>query len=133
MLTISQIEANAEDQDRGRWCDLVDPFTGELIGIRLLIAGPDSATQAAAQLKLADELAAELDEAGRVSAAAREAARLRCLARCILDWQAEEDGKPVPFSFANVLRLLKASKWVQAQADAFAADRRRFAPDRGEE
>lgn len=133
MLTISQIEANAEDQDRGAWCDLVEPFRGERIGIRLLIAGPDSATQGAAQLKLADELAAELDEGGRVSAAAREAARLRCLARCIKDWEAEEDGKPVPFSFANVLRLLKAAKWVQAQADAFAGDRRRFAPDRGEE
>lgn len=133
MLTISQIEANAEDQDRGRWCDLVDPFTGGPIGIRLLIAGPDSATQAAAQLKLADELAAELDETGRVSAVARDAARVRCLARCIIGWDAQEDGKPVPFSFANVLRLLRASKWVQAQADAFAADRRRFAPEGGEE
>lgn len=133
MLTISQIEANAEDQNRGRWCDLVDPFRGERIGIRLLIAGPDSAAQGAAQLKLADELAAELDETGRVPASAREAARLRCLARCILDWEAEEDGKPVPFSFASALRLLKAAKWVQAQADAFAADRRRYAPDRGEE
>ena len=132
MLTISQIEANAEDQDRGRWCDLSNPFTGEKIGIRLLIAGPDSATQGAAQLKLTDELAAELDETGKVAATAREAARVRALARCILDWEAEEDGKPVPFSFANVIRLLKASKWVQAQADAFAADRRRFAPDRGE-
>lgn len=133
MLTISQIEANAEDQDRGRWCDLMDPFTGGPIGIRLLIVGPDSATQAAAQLKLADELAAEMDETGRVSAVARDAARVRCLARCIIGWDAKEDGKPVPFSFANVLRLLRASKWVQAQADAFAADRRRFAPEGAEQ
>lgn len=132
MLTLSQIEANAEDQNRGRWCDLVDPFSGGKIGIRLLIAGPDSAVQAAAQLKLADELAEELDEMGKVSAVARDAARVKCLARCILDWEAEEDGKPVPFSFANVMRLLRASKWVQVQADAFAADRRHFAPDRGE-
>lgn len=133
MLTISQIEANAEDQDRGRWCDLVDPFTGKPVGLRLLIAGPDSETQAAAQLKLADELSEEMDEVGRVSAAARDRARVRCLARCIISWDATEEGKPVPFSFGNIVRLLKAAKWVQAQADGFAGDRRHFAPDRGEE
>lgn len=132
MKTLNEIEANAEDQNRGRWLDLVEPFEGKPMGIRLLIAGPDSATQAAAQLKLADELAEELDEMGKVAAAAREAARLRCLARCVIGWEAAEDGKPVPFTFSNILRLLKAAKWVQAQADAFAADRRRFAPDRGE-
>lgn len=131
-MLLSEIEHNAEDQDRGAWLDLADPWTGRPTGIRLRIAGPDSATQGRAQLALADELAAALDEAGRVSAEERETARLRCLARCVLAWEVTEEGKPVPFNFGNVLRLLRAAKWVQAQVDAFAADRRRFAPDRGE-
>lgn len=37
-------------------------------------------------------------------------------------WEIEEDGEPVPFSTANVLRLLRVH-WVQEQVDAFAADR----------
>ena len=131
-MRLSDIEANAEDQERGAWLDLADPWNGKPTGIRLRIAGPDSATQGRAQLTLADELAEAMNETGRVSAEEREAARLRCLARCVLGWEVTEDGKAVPFSFANVLRLLKAAKWVQAQVDAFAADRRRFAPELGE-
>ena len=61
-MQLNDILSNAEDQDRGRWFDLADPVTGEPTGIRLRIAGPDSATQARARLKLADELA-ELDQA----------------------------------------------------------------------
>lgn len=131
-MQLSEIESASEDQDRGRWLDLADPWTGKLTGIRLRIAGPDSATQARAQLSLADELAAAINDDGKVPAHEREAARLRCLARCVLAWEVSEEGKPVPFTFGNVLRLLKAAKWVQAQVDAFAGDRRRFAPERGE-
>jgi hypothetical protein len=63
-----------------------------------------------------------------VTAEQREKARLNCLARCVLGWEATEDGKPVPFTHANLLRILKVL-WVQAQVDAFAADRRNFQPE----
>jgi len=125
-MQMNDILANAEDQNRGAWLDLADPWTGKPTGIRLLVAGPDSAAQAEAALTLADELAAEMDETGRVSAAARDRARLRNLARCVRDWEVQEDGQAVAFNFANVCRLLGAAKWVQIQVDAFAADRRNF-------
>ncbi|CUU42158.1 hypothetical protein BVIRIDIS_11640 [Blastochloris viridis] len=97
-------------------------MSGTPTGIKLTIAGPDSETSHRAHLALADELAEMADRDGRVSAEHRERARLNCLARHVLRWDIIEDGRPVPFSHANVLRLLKV-QWVQQQIDAFAADR----------
>lgn len=125
-MDLRAILANVEDQDRGEWLDLRHPVTGAATGIRFRIAGPDSATQARARLKLVDELAEQAMDDGRVPAEDREAARLNSLARCVLGWEITEDGQPVPFNHANVVRVLKAAPWVQAQVDAFAADRRAF-------
>ena len=125
-MQLNDILANAEDQDRGKWFDLADPWTGKPTGIRFLIAGPDSATQARARVKLVDELAGLADLDGRISAEAREKVRLNNLARCVLGWEIHEDGEPVPFSHANVQRVLRAASWVQAQVDSFAGDRAAF-------
>jgi hypothetical protein len=128
-MQLNDILANTEDQDRGRWLDLVEPFTGRPTGIRLLIAGPDSSVQARGRVRLSDELTEMADSDGHVGAADRERARQNSLARCVLGWEVTEDGAPVPFSHANVLRLLRAAAWVEAQVDAFAGDRRNFAPE----
>lgn len=125
-MQLNDILSNAEDQDRGRWFDLLDPVTGKPTGIRFLIAGPDSATQARARLKMVDDLAAAADDEGRVSAEAREKCRLNSLARCVLGWEIAEDGEPVPFTHANVLRVLRAAQWVHQQVDAMAGDRAAF-------
>lgn len=125
-MQLNDILADAQDQDRGRDFDLLDPVTGKPVGITLRIAGPDSATQARARLQMIDSLADMADHDGRVSAADREKARLNSLARCVLGWDVKEDGEPVPFNHANVVRLLKAATWVQAQIDGFASDRAAF-------
>lgn len=122
-MDLSEIAAGVADQDRGAWLELADPVSGVPIGIRFRLAGPDSETQARARLKLADELA-DLD--GRVTAEQRERARIACLARCVLAWEIEEDGQPIPFSHKNVTRVLRLALWLQEQVDAFAADRRNF-------
>ncbi|TKA98576.1 hypothetical protein FAZ78_00395 [Cereibacter changlensis] len=128
-LDLADIMANVEDQDRGRWLELVDPFRGQPTGIRFRIAGPDSETQRRARLKIVDELAEMADDTGRVSADAREKARINSLARCVLGWEITEEGGPVPFSHANVVRVLRAAAWLQAQVDDFAGDRRNFRPE----
>lgn len=115
------------DHERGAELELRDPVTGEGTDIRLWIAGPDSDIARRARLALSDELADMVDVNGRVTAADRERARLNALAALVLRWQVSEDGKPVPFSTSNVLRLLRVL-WVQEQVDAFAGDRRNFAP-----
>lgn len=121
-MTLEDILANAADQDRGQEFDLEDPVTGRATGIKLWIVGPDSETAHRARLALSDELADMADAEGRVTAEQREKARLNCLARHVLRWEIFEDKKPVPFSTANLLRLLRVH-WVQEQVDAFAADR----------
>lgn len=125
-MQLNDILADAQDQDRGRDFDLLDPVTGKPVGIVLRIAGPDSATQARARLQMVDDLAELADADGRVSASDREKARISTLARCVLGWDVKEDGEPVPFSQANVVRLLKAALWVQQQVDGFASDRAAF-------
>lgn len=125
-MQLDAIENNAADQDRGLWFDILDPVTGAATGIRLRLAGPDSATQHRAELAMADELAEMANAEGRVTAENREAIRLKALAKCVLAWEIQEAGKPVPFSQCNLLRVLKSAKWLQMQVDAFAADRVAF-------
>jgi hypothetical protein len=124
-MTLDDILANVADQDRGREFELIDLVTGEKTGIKFRVAGPDSETQHRARLALADELADVADADGRVTADQREKARLNSLARCVLGWDIVEDGKPVPFSQKNVLRLLRV-EWVRHQVDRFASDRAAF-------
>jgi hypothetical protein len=126
-MTLDDILGNVADQDKGRELELVDPVEGKPTGIKFRVAGPDSKVQHRARIALADELADMADADGRVSAESREKARLNCLARCVLGWDVTEDGKPVPFTHQNLLRLLRVL-WVQAQVDAFAASRRNFQP-----
>ncbi|SFZ82408.1 hypothetical protein SAMN02983003_1061 [Devosia enhydra] len=126
-MQLSDVTGNAIDQDKGRAIELVDPFTGEATGLRLWLVGPDSDTARRARLALTDELTALADADGRVSAEHREAARLNCLAKHVQRWDVQEAGHPVPFTTGNLLTLLRVH-WVQAQVDAFAGDRRNFAP-----
>lgn len=125
-MQLNDIFADAQDQDRGREFELADPVTGTPTGIKLRIAGPDSATQNRARLQLSDDLSEIADQDGRVSAENREKLRIKSLAACVLGWEIEEDGEPVPFSQSNVIRLLQAASWVQAQVDDFASSRAAF-------
>jgi hypothetical protein len=124
-MTLDEIMSNVADQDRGRTLDLLDPFSGDPVGIKLTVTGPDSNVARRARLRFADELAEMADANGRVSAEHRENARLNSLASLVLTWDAQVDGKPVPFSTAAIRKLLGVA-WVEAQVDAFAGDRRNF-------
>jgi hypothetical protein len=129
-MQLDEVLGNVADQDKGRLLELADPFTGEPTGLKLWIVGPDSDTAHRARIALADELAELSDADGRVSAENREKARLNCLGKHVLRWEvAEADGKPVPFNTVNLLKVLRV-QWVQQQVDAFAGDRRNFAPER---
>jgi len=124
-MQLDEIMNFAADQERGREFELADPVDGTPTGIKMTIVGPDSETAHKARLALSDELSEMADADGRITAENREKARLNCLARHVIRWQITEGDEAVPFNTANLLRLLKV-QWVQAQVDAFAADRRNF-------
>lgn len=125
-MDLSDILANIADQDRGRECELHDPVTGVLTGIKLWIVGPDSKTAHDARIAMSDELMERTRPDGTVSAEDRDRARINCLARLVQRWEISEDGKALPFNHKNVVRVLSAGTWIQAQVDAFAADRSAF-------
>lgn len=121
-MTLDEILHNVADQDRGKELELADPIDGKPTGIKLWIVGPDSDTANRARIAFADELAEMADIDGKISATNREKARLNALARHVIRWEIVEAGQPVPFTTANLLRLLRVH-WVQQQVDAFAVDR----------
>jgi hypothetical protein len=129
MMDLDEITGNAIDQGKGRWCSILSPWTGEPTGIRMLIAGPDSDVQRRSEVSFYDELADATGADGKVSAEARAVARFNMLSRCVLSWEIEEGGKAVPFRHGNVVRVLRAARWIEIQVDAFAGDRSKFAPE----
>lgn len=126
MNDLRAIMNDAEDQDRGREFEIIDPVEGQPTGLKFRVAGPDSRTQRRAQIALYDELAELSGPNGRVSAENRERARINSLARCVLGWDVKQDGEPLPFTFENVVRVIRAAKWIEQQIDAFASDRAAF-------
>ena len=125
-MTFDEILGNLADQDRGVWLDVIDPWEGQKVGLRLLIAGPDSATQNRSRVAMMTELADAADVDGRASFEAREKARINSLARCVLAWEIDPAfGLDAKFGHAAVVKILQVA-WIQQQVDDFAGDRGRF-------
>lgn len=125
-MTLEEIHSNLIDQDRGRWLDVLDPWEGQKVGLRLLVAGPDSATQNRSRIAMMDELSVAADVDGRASFEARERARINSLARCVLAWEIDPTfGLDAKCSHAAVVKILQVA-WLQQQVDAFAGDRTHF-------
>lgn len=68
-MELNDILSGAEDQNRGRWFELLHPVTGAATGVRLLVAGPDSRVQAEALALMTDDLSEAADDQGRVTLA----------------------------------------------------------------
>ncbi|MDP9571464.1 UNVERIFIED_ORG: hypothetical protein J2W66_001949 [Agrobacterium larrymoorei] len=125
-MTHDDLIANLADQERGRWMEVIEPWDGKPVGLRLLVAGPDSDTQRKARVEMADKLAEAADADGKVSFETREKMRLYCLARCVLGWElAASFGLDAQFGQAGVIKLLRFA-WLEQQLDAFAGDRSKF-------
>ncbi|MDP9559759.1 UNVERIFIED_ORG: hypothetical protein J2740_000929 [Rhizobium nepotum] len=125
-MKYDDLSANLADQERGRWLDIVDPWDGKPLGLRLLVAGPDSDTQRKARVEMADKLAEAADVDGKVSFETREKLRIYCLARCVLGWDlAASFGLEAQFGQVGVIKLLRFA-WLEQQLDTFAGDRSKF-------
>lgn len=126
IVTYDDLNANLADQERGRWLEIVDPWDGKPVGLRLLIAGPDSDTQRKARVEMMDKLSEISGIDGKVSFETREKLRIYCLARCVLNWDvAAHFGLSSQFGQAAVIKVLQMP-WMQQQVDAFAGDRQNF-------
>ena len=121
MLDLAHVDNLVEPQDRGADLVITHPVTGErMADIVLTIAGPDSDTARRARIRLSDELMAFRN---RPPADELERIEVERLARCIIGWKVTSDGKPVEYSFSNVVKLLTSVQFVREQVEQFSQNR----------
>ncbi|QUS39055.1 hypothetical protein RPMA_09580 [Tardiphaga alba] len=110
-------------QERGAPLAIRHPVTGEAMDIVLMIVGPDSDTAKRARLKLDDEKFAFTK---RPPADEWDRMYVDYLARLVISWVAKRDGVDVPFTFTNVVKLLRDNLHVREQVTVFAQSRTHY-------
>jgi hypothetical protein len=121
MNDLAHVDDLVEHQDRGADLTIAHPVTGERMpDIVLTIAGPDSDTARRARIRFSDELMAFRN---RPPADELERMEVERLARLVVGWKVTRDGKPVEFSFTNVVRLLTSAQFVREQVETFSQNR----------
>ncbi len=128
MSDLADYLANVEDQSRGRWFDILDPWTAQPTGMRWKLAGPDSEIQRRARLAMADRIVDESRADGTIDAETREAITIAALARSVIDWEMTEGGKSLPCEHRHIVRALSID-WLRQQVDMFASSRSSFGPE----
>ncbi|MFM2129058.1 MAG: hypothetical protein RL477_604 [Pseudomonadota bacterium] len=127
VVDLSAIEASIRRQDEGIVVDIMGPDGKTPLGLRIRVAGPDSARAVAAQDALTDELLAAQND-GKPTAATYSARRVRWLAKLTLSWEGKVrfDGAEHEFSEAAAAALYERFPFVLNQIDRAAGDRSRF-------
>jgi hypothetical protein len=121
MNDLAHVDDLVEQQDRGADLTITHPVTGEKMpDVVLTIAGPDSATARRSRIQFSDELMAFRH---RPPADEMERIETERLARLVIGWRVKRDGKPVEFSFTNVVRLLTSAQFIREQVEAFSQKR----------
>ena len=121
MNDLAHVDDLVEHQDRGADLTIAHPVTGERMpGIVLTITGPDSDAARRARIRFSDELMAFRN---RPPADELERMEIERLARLVTGWKVTRDGKPVEFSFTNVVRLLTSAHFIREQVESFSQNR----------
>ncbi|WP_428029812.1 hypothetical protein [Ancylobacter sp.] len=126
VVDLSAIEASIKRQDEGIVVDIMGPDGKTPLGLKIRVAGPDSARAREGLEALIDELTAE-GGAGNATKAERYDHGLRYLAKTSMSWegQVKFDGKVHDFSEAAALALYRRFGFISPQVDK-AVDRSRF-------
>lgn len=127
VVDLSIIEASIRRQDEGLVVDIMGPDGKSPLGLRIRVAGPDSARAVAAQDALMDELLAAQND-GKPTAVAYNARRVRSLAKLTLSWEGKVrfDGAEHEFSEEAAAALYERFPFILNQIDRAAGDRSRF-------
>ena len=119
-----------ETCEKGVFLTLCHPVTGEELDAKIKLVGRDSSRFRNKLRDLAQRQATGGKKKSQpidIEKADKEGAEL--LAACTVGWIGiEEDGKAVPFSEAEAVRIYTDHRWIREQVDAFIADRANFFP-----
>lgn len=127
VVDLSAIEASIRRQDEGIVVDILGPDGKTPLGLKIRVAGPDSARARDGLEDLTDELATG-GGTGTTTKAERRDHGLRYLAKMTIGWegQVKFDGVVQDFSEQAALALYRRFKFIASQVDNAAGDRARF-------
>lgn len=112
-------------QETGTEVPITHPGTGEPLGIKMVVVGPDSKRQKAATSAIIAERA-EL-RIRKISAARLEEEANRIAAASIIAWSGVvENGKEIEYSPSVALGLLVRYPFIREQISSYAGDRANF-------
>lgn len=127
VVDLSDIMASIRRQDEGIVVDIMGPDGKTPLGLRIRVAGPDSARAIAAQDEITEEFltAKNGDKPTSVAYSVRQA---RWLAKITLGWEGvvRYDGIDHEFSEAVALELYSRVRFILDQVNRAAGDRSRF-------
>lgn len=122
---LSSLQSLTSDQENGTEIEILHPGSGESLGIKMVIAGPDSKRQK----NKVSEIIAERTELRlrKVTAARLEDENIRIAAASIVSWSGVmEGGKELEFSPSVALGLLTRYPFIREQVTSYANDRANF-------
>lgn len=121
LSTLNVVEA----ANKGTVVDITHPVSGEVLGIKITVAGSDSDIYRKAQRQILNKRLAQ--RAVKTKAEEIENESLELLVKCTLGWEGvEEAGAPIPFSAEAARSLYKKYPWLREQVDTAIADRSLF-------
>ncbi|HEV7417295.1 MAG TPA: hypothetical protein VGN98_14160 [Tianweitania sediminis] len=127
-MDLAELSARATKQEAGHEFELVDPVRGGPTGLKVTLAGPDSAIRKKADQVLADK-ANIGGKLGSSAYAAREHAVADFFFTICLSWNFKEAGEDLPLTRENFRRILQLGTWIRAQLEIFSNDRAPYFAD----
>ena len=117
----------AKVAEEGAELRVAHPTTGEDLGITITLIGTDSKTfRDISKIRATMALKKKTRE---IDLDQNEQDSIELLARCTKGWSGiTENGKDIPFSYENAVKIYTKYLWLREQIDRFMADRSNFLP-----
>jgi len=123
---LSSFDGLQTAQEDGIPVEIVHPGTGELVGVTVVVAGPDSTHAKKADRALINRRL-KMQKTKSLTAEELQAESLRKLAACVLSWDGMVDGgKPLECVTENVLLAFERAPWLAEQVAEAAGNRAAF-------
>lgn len=123
------VVAKAEE---GAELEVLDPVTGEAVGVYIMLAGADSAVHRKAVTNVSKRRlnGQKGFRAKGFDPEKMEAENIEVLAACTLSWKGVlVDGAPLTCSRDNAIKMYTRFPWLREQVEAFISDRSEYLQD----
>lgn len=122
----------AQKAEEGAELEVLDPVTGDGVGVFIILAGADSTIHRKATATIAKRRMSNMKGFRNMALDPEkfEAEGIEVLAACTLGWRGVVvDGAPLPCSRDNAIQLYTRFPWLREQVDQFISDRSVYLQD----